>query len=729
MAFRKAVLVSAMAGSAVLWQQSSAQAVTVEYHGKPLDVARPGDIVPGEVVVVADTPAGRVRLLAMAERQRGLVARSYPHAGVQVWRAADAAALAAQLNQQPGIHAYANPKVSVIVPPEVLKDVQPLIEAGNAAAKDAAGGGTVTANWTSADRSVSAQWALWMVKEPLAPAPPTGVKGIAIIDTGVDYTNPELRGRVVSVKDYVDDDTDAMDLQGHGTHVAGIAAAAAGNGGIRGISPKSTIYAYRVLDEKGSGNLANVIAAIRDAADNPKVAVISLSLGAYVPAGGPAFNDVAAAVDYAVLQKGKVVVAAAGNEANSDMYYRQWQGSAWRMVPAAAPNSLTVGATTEADGRAWFSNYDITQSSYDGRTTYDWNFVDIVAPGTNILSTTLGDGYERWSGTSMAAPLVAGAAARLWDSNLSWTSAMVSDRLIRTGQPRCAANGFPQCERRLDLYRALGKRVAGGFMGRVLQGESGKPLAGVKVEALAGSLVKASTLTTTAGFYVLPSLGSYSAGYRLRFSKTGLVTRTTGSLGDRTARQVRMVADQPILPSRPSTATEENWRIVVTWPSTSPGRDVQSMGGHYTYEPNETWNAPGLEANAYLKTPTGDILGWANSGNLLAVPFARFPHDSWNDTPIETFILRDQQAGTYRFWVSADAADWCWGAIRYGKTDSPASTYPVSPMVLVYKGDSLRASISATTAERDGDGTKYWNVLTLKGDVVSVVNRVSDSKP
>jgi len=107
----------------------------------------------------------------------------------------------------------------------------------------------------TADPFRSYQWYLFKTKEQFAPFTPTAPT-IAVIDTGVDYNHEELIGRVILGHDYVEDDNDPMDENGHGTAVAGIIAAKVNNGrGIAGISPKSMIYAIRVLDEKVTVNL------------------------------------------------------------------------------------------------------------------------------------------------------------------------------------------------------------------------------------------------------------------------------------------------------------------------------------------------------------------------------------------------------------------------------------------------------------------------------------------
>lgn len=205
---------------------------------------------------------------------------------------------------------------------------------------------------------------------------------IAIVDTGVDYTHPDLEGKVVKGYDFVDKDNDPMDENMHGTHCAGIAAASTNNKiGIAGMAPNVKILAERVLDQNGSGTLANVAKGITDAVDRG-AKVISLSLG-----GSSSSRTLKNAITYAI-KKGATVVAAAGNDGSSDPSY-----------PAYYSQVISVAATDSNDKLATFSNYG------------DW--VDVAAPGVDIYSTVPGGGYEKLSGTSMATPLVSGIAGLL----------------------------------------------------------------------------------------------------------------------------------------------------------------------------------------------------------------------------------------------------------------------------------------------------------------------------
>ncbi|MCF2137373.1 MAG: S8 family serine peptidase [Candidatus Thorarchaeota archaeon] len=241
----------------------------------------------------------------------------------------------------------------------------------------------------------------------------TGVN-VAILDTGIDYTHPDLDAVYKGGYDFVDDDSDPKDQNGHGTHCAGIVAAEDNGDGVIGVAPKASIYAVRVLDAYGSGSTSDIIAGIDWAIDH-NMDVISMSLGG----GGfdSAFND---AINRA-YDAGIVVVAASGNDGKESISY-----------PAAYDNAIAVGAIDSSHNLADFSNYGPEQ--------------EVVAPGVDIYSTmptytvTLNywwygghsKNYDTMSGTSMATPMVAGVVALILSANPDLTPAEVRDILHTT---------------------------------------------------------------------------------------------------------------------------------------------------------------------------------------------------------------------------------------------------------------------------------------------------------
>ena len=272
------------------------------------------------------------------------------------------------------------------------------------------------------------EWNLNAVNSPEAWA--AGFTGdgitIAVVDTGVDLDHPDLVNNLFvnageisgnGIDDdgngYVDDvhgydfagrDADPNDVGGHGTHVAGTIAAGLNGFGATGVAPNATILPVRVLGDNGSGSTSAVAAGIRYAAEQG-ADIINLSLG------GGYSSAIQTAIDYAE-GLGSFIVAAAGNEGASSPGFPARFSSIY-------DNVLSVGAHNNANQIAGFSN-DVGTS----------NSVQIDAPGVGIFSTYVGGRYAFLSGTSMAAPQVAGVAALALSANPSLTPSELRDLLV-----------------------------------------------------------------------------------------------------------------------------------------------------------------------------------------------------------------------------------------------------------------------------------------------------------
>jgi thermitase len=232
------------------------------------------------------------------------------------------------------------------------------------------------------DARFAEQWAFPVVGLPQAwAALPAGNQVvIAVIDSGICAGHPDLQGRITAGYDFIENDAAPQDDYGHGCGVAGVIAANSNNSiGIAGVAPNTLIMPLRVLDSSGIGNYAAISAAIIYAADNG-AQIINLSLA------GPTFSQIMAdAVAYAI-QRGVIVVAAAGNFGRQGAYY-----------PAAFPSVIAVGSIDPGLQHSAFSNYGAD--------------IDIWAPGRDILTTSTNGDYQFMSGTSFAAPIVAGLVA------------------------------------------------------------------------------------------------------------------------------------------------------------------------------------------------------------------------------------------------------------------------------------------------------------------------------
>lgn len=249
-----------------------------------------------------------------------------------------------------------------------------------------------------------------------------GVK-IAVVDTGLDQEHPDFSGRVVAVTDFTGQGP--ADNNGHGTHVAGIAAGSgsASGGKYRGVAPDASLLAAKVLRGDGSGKMSDVMAGVEWAAEQG-AQVINLSLGGPpTPCDG---TDALSTICDAAVDAGVVVCVAAGNSG---------PGSRTIGSPGCAKKVITVGATvsgpTDYDTIASFSSRGPTA---DGRVK-----PDVALPGVDIIScraqgtsmgTGIDDNYTQASGTSMATPHCAGVVALLLQAAPELTPAQVKARMV-----------------------------------------------------------------------------------------------------------------------------------------------------------------------------------------------------------------------------------------------------------------------------------------------------------
>jgi len=284
-----------------------------------------------------------------------------------------------------------------------------------------------------------------------------GIK-IGIVDTGIDYTHPDLGGclgagcKVEGGYDIVNQDNDPMDDAGHGTHCAGITA---GNGVLKGVAPKAKLYAFKVLDSGGSGTWEDVVEGIERAVDpnqdgdfSDKMDIISLSLGGR----GDPDDPVSKSIDRAV-ESGVVAVIAAGNSGPG----AQTIGS-----PGTSRKAITVGATYKKSYNETFQWGDTNPlldqiASFSSVGPVVWanktKYLmkpDIAAPGALICSARydtifpageeppyapcIDEKHVLLAGTSMAAPMVAGAAALIKQAHPSWTPEQVKYSLMGTAK-------------------------------------------------------------------------------------------------------------------------------------------------------------------------------------------------------------------------------------------------------------------------------------------------------
>lgn len=235
---------------------------------------------------------------------------------------------------------------------------------------------------------------------------------VAIIDTGIDYSHPDLAGKFVWGWSFYKgnrptdqectpaDPRPCKDGNGHGTHVAGTIAALDNSIGVVGVAPDVQLYIFKGLSDRGSGSYSAIAQSIIKATNGPDgvpgtsddADVISMSLGG--PSGTAELEN---AVNYA-LSHGVVLVAATGNDGASSPSY-----------PAAYPGVIKVGAVDINNNIPWWSNRGET----------------ILAPGVAVLSTWRGGGYNTISGTSMATPHVSGVVALAWAAHPNYSNTQI----------------------------------------------------------------------------------------------------------------------------------------------------------------------------------------------------------------------------------------------------------------------------------------------------------------
>jgi subtilisin family serine protease len=377
---------------------------------------------PGRLAVTARPGVSRAKMDALFARTRVTLERAIPQIRaylVKVVPARRAAALASLSD-------------SALV---ASAEKEPLVEAFAAITPD--------------DESWGQQWGLRLAGFPQAWGVTRGSSRVvvAVLDTGVDPTQPELRGALVPGYDFVNGDADPSDDNGHGTPVAGIIGARGNNrAGMAGICWNCSVMPVKVLGAKGVG-LDSVIAAGIVWAVDHGARVLNLSLG-----GPGASVDLDNAIAYA-LARNAIVVAAAGNNGTTEVNY-----------PAGNPLAFSVAATNSADRRYSWSNYG--------------SWVRIAAPGCNVAPVR-GGREEIFCGTSSATPLVAGLAALAVSANPGATAVEIAEAMQRAAVPVAGVVQYG----RIDAARSLSMVAA--------------PATGTRSDAVFRGTIGAGTRTRT----------------------------------------------------------------------------------------------------------------------------------------------------------------------------------------------------------------------------------------
>lgn len=254
------------------------------------------------------------------------------------------------------------------------------------------------------------QWYLSKIEATTAWDTTTGSSSVvvAVLDTGVLASHPDISGKVLVGYNFVSNSTDTTDDNGHGTAVAGLTSASTNNGvGMAAVSWANPVMPVKVLGADGSGSYSGISNGITWAADRG-ARIINLSLG-----GTSSSRTLQDAVNYA-WNKNVILIAAAGNNGNNTAVY-----------PAACSNVVAVSATNSTDGRPSWSNYG--------------SYVDVSAPGVSVLTLSGASSYANWNGTSFSSPVTSGVVALMASANTSLSNAGIVDALLKNSDDIGAA--------------------------------------------------------------------------------------------------------------------------------------------------------------------------------------------------------------------------------------------------------------------------------------------------
>jgi subtilisin family serine protease len=360
----------------------------------------------------------------------------------------------------------------------------------------------VEAEKASNDPQLGNLWGLTKIDASQAWNVSTGSQSVvvAVIDTGVDYTDPDLAANIwtnsnagkdgftgdIHGYNFVDNDSNPMDDNGHGTHVAGILGAVGNNGqGVVGVNWSVSIMPLKFLNSDGTGYLSDAIRAINYVTMERtqfgvNVRVINASWG-----GSESSTALQSAIQ-AANNAGILFVTAAGNNAANNDTGAQYPAN------YTTPNVISVAASDQNDRLASFSNYGAAS-------------VDLAAPGVSIYSTLPGNKFATYSGTSMATPYVSGVAALCWAADPSATVAEVRNALLQGVDPLAAMSGKVASGGRLDAYKTLELIEADVPQGPTL----------TSLTTSASSVSAGATVTLTARGLTAPS-GNVAAVYFYR---------------------------------------------------------------------------------------------------------------------------------------------------------------------------------------------------------------------
>lgn len=594
----------------------------------------------------------------------------------------------------------------------------------------------------------------------------TASAGVCVLDTGVDYLHPDLAVRVIKGWDFVNNDADPMDDFGHGTHVAGIIAAVQNNKiGIAGVST-GKVVAVKVLGPQGWGTSYDIATGINFCANRTDVKVLNMSFG-----GNDISTAIYNAIDYAVNTKNKLVVAAAGNEDKETMIY-----------PAGFSDALTYPRFENKVISVAAAGYDDSvYIGYECKANYSnyGSWVSIIAPGTAIYSTTpydkvfylnywqsIGTRYDYLSGTSMATPYVAAAAARRWGYKPLETNNQIGNDLqtfyttSAKGDGTCwpvSMDGKPYVNVAVLMDR-------GALSAEAYDSQTGLPLTGAKFSVMKGlttlgtaiiqpSAQRASPLDADPSrIYMkflpvsdvinLPATGSGSC--IVKINKTGYTYGAQNAYQHGNACEV-LPGNNTWVGRTGVPPLSTNFDAVVGWHIISSRDDVVNFPTLFDLNMN-VWIPsmpnpldPSQIAN-FIVGPEGDAFGWLENdpmGSMLYFPFARYKRDGGaiDPLPIEDVTISFRKAhpplvanstlpyypGTYNIIVTD------FGQTINHDNDTETPEIPLmgvylQPYVYVWKSGAIKFYTGMVPQVPTGEcNTSFWWAASVTSGVSGVV--------
>ncbi|MBI3156012.1 MAG: S8 family serine peptidase [Burkholderiales bacterium] len=553
---------------------------------------------------------------------------------------------------------------------------------------------------------------------------------VAVLDTGVAYDHMDLYGRVLLNDGYnfIDWNWWSYDYNGHGTHVAGIVSASSNNlEGVHGVCPDCTILPVKVLDDMGSGSWFSIMAGIdyadrtidRLAGSTGARGVLNMSLGGVADPNSLEYIEMDALLDD-VGANNKLIVVAAGNENDQTYVYCQYDpmncGGFLTYIPAAIANALATGFSVGAsDPNDYATSFTNTRSQY----------TNIIAPGIFIWSTTLSwPYYQAWGGTSMASPVVAGSAGRVWAQFPTLDAATVKTRIANNAITIGTNKGWPSGLRRIHLGKVFSTSTTPGFAGYVVNPESGgwdtgsaiygplQPVERVKItvkDSATGTVVK-SGVTNKYGFFVIDGLNP-STSYSINYAKKGYAPRVQSVT---TAANYVSAVDPVFLAlKRVETAPFEDILVTLEWDSMYPYRAECVFG----LEDCTDTVTRGAELDLFMRRPDGSVVSYANTGDI----WGRLTRDSYYyDTPGEAVHIRDlMDFGAYTNYEIAVNRPY-WGRMP-----------TVRARVRVYRNGVQVATWTAPASCNSAATDAWWRVATIDRVTggVTAINTCDDNAP